>query len=331
MGLAAIDRPAFGGHETFPLRYTWLRKALDGVTEDPQLFVREDALVRLGVGKNMVRSMRHWGLAAGVLAEPEAHAERRAGFVETTNFGRALLADDGWDPYLEDPGTLWILHWRIASTPSMAATWFYVFGEFAERRFTRAGLVDRLLALAKERKWPKVSQASLKRDVDTFVRSYVPPSGARQRHFEDQLDSPLAELGLITEREPGTYEIQRGPQPTLPDEVFAYALNEFLRRRGQTTAKPVRRGAPPAEAQLGLLGRDEAKTLPAERLHFEEGSPGRTFALDAAGLFSRLERLQDLTEGALSFDSTAGLSQVYVHNLLDPQKLLTRYYRGLTA
>ena len=64
-----IEHGSFAGHETFPFRYTWLRKAIDLVTADPEAFGREDAMVHLGVGKNMVRSMRHWAMAAGVIEE----------------------------------------------------------------------------------------------------------------------------------------------------------------------------------------------------------------------------------------------------------------------
>lgn len=55
------------GHETFPCRYTWLPKAVRGLSKNPQLFSDEDqAMVDLGVGKNMVRAIRYRAQAAGV-------------------------------------------------------------------------------------------------------------------------------------------------------------------------------------------------------------------------------------------------------------------------
>ena len=62
--------PQLSGHETFPIRYGWLKKAFDAVrdTEDQddnrQVFSGADAIARFGVGKNMVSSMRHWATAA---------------------------------------------------------------------------------------------------------------------------------------------------------------------------------------------------------------------------------------------------------------------------
>jgi len=99
---------SFSGHETFPFRYPWLKKGFDAVREDGDVFARDDAITILGVGKNMVRSIRHWCLAAGVLQE---NHETKGGAIRATGFGVFLLADEGPDPYLEDPATLWALHW----------------------------------------------------------------------------------------------------------------------------------------------------------------------------------------------------------------------------
>ena len=58
--LSYLTNPSFSGHQTFPFRYTWLKKGVDAVTEDPTIFSSENASVTLGVGKNMVSSIRHW-------------------------------------------------------------------------------------------------------------------------------------------------------------------------------------------------------------------------------------------------------------------------------
>ena len=55
-----LTNPSFSGHQTFPFRYTWLKKGVDAVAEDPTVFSSEDASVTLGVGKNMVDSIRYW-------------------------------------------------------------------------------------------------------------------------------------------------------------------------------------------------------------------------------------------------------------------------------
>lgn len=110
---------AFGGHEKFVFRQSWLKKGFDLVCAEPTIFTQSDALVRLGVGKNMVRSIRYWCLALGLV---EAHPDRTKASLQPTPLGERLLSDGGWDPYLEDTATLWLLHWpaRDAEHPGQS-------------------------------------------------------------------------------------------------------------------------------------------------------------------------------------------------------------------
>jgi len=67
----------FSGHETFTLRYGWLTKAVAAVKSDPEIFSRDDAMVSLGVGKNMVRSIRHWSTSLGIVEEDDTVTNNR--------------------------------------------------------------------------------------------------------------------------------------------------------------------------------------------------------------------------------------------------------------
>ena len=109
-------QPQFSGHETFPLRQLWLRKAYDAVAETQapaqrSVFAGEDAIVRFGVGKNMAMAIRFWATACGVVDET------KSGYVPT-DLGHYLFSPDrGRDPYCERPATTWLMHWQVASTP----------------------------------------------------------------------------------------------------------------------------------------------------------------------------------------------------------------------
>jgi hypothetical protein len=301
-----IDQYSFAGHETFPFRYAWLRKAMKFVDGAPEAFGREDAMVQLGVGKNMVRSMRHWALACGVLVEKD---KSRGKSLEATAFGRSLLGTNGWDPYLEDQASLWLLHANLASTPDRATTWYWVFNHLSQPEFTKAHLADWLAAFASARQWSRVADASLKRDIDCFIRSYVPSESSRKAASEDTLDSPLCELGLI--RECGTkghYLLSRGSQPTLPDELIAWSIAALLKRLDY-----------------------KESTISLEKIAFAPGSPGRVFCLTEDALVSRLERLGTVTRRELSFDDTAGLRQVFIGRRADPDEYLIRYYNQPSA
>ena len=114
----------FARHETFHPRYGWFRKAYRFAAWDPYIFKSPDAPVLIGVGKNMARSIRFWGLAARLLVEdPKAPNARSPGLIPT-RLGYALFGDGGWDPYLEDPGTLWLLHWLLLAPRSRLPVWW---------------------------------------------------------------------------------------------------------------------------------------------------------------------------------------------------------------
>ena len=191
-------RPQLSGHETFPLRYGWLKKAYDAVSEAESVeekravFAGEDAIARFGVGKNMVASMRHWASAASIVREDPTRQE-----LESTKLGRLLFdTAEGLDPYMEAPATSWIAHWNVSGDPGRT-TWFWAFSHFPALAFERDTLVRGVANLAEERAWSRASMATIRRDVACFVRTYVHQAASGQVNYEDSLESPLAELALI--------------------------------------------------------------------------------------------------------------------------------------
>lgn len=91
-------------------------------------FNQPSAIVSLGVGKNMVQSIRHWGVATGVLEE------MGRGEVAVAVVGQRLLSE--WDVYLEDAGSLWLLHWLLINRPDKAAAWHFAFFRWTRQEFS---------------------------------------------------------------------------------------------------------------------------------------------------------------------------------------------------
>ncbi len=310
----------FAGHETFTLRYGWLKKVLDAVCSaeeagnaDPStIFHDERTIADFGVGKNMVQSMRHWALATGALAS-QYFEEAKASRLALTDIGRAIFGPKG-DPYLEHLGSLWILHWHLAALPGRATTWHWAFSELNEPSFDRDLLVSRLmmrigfLREAGRMKETRVSEMTIRRDVECFVRTYLAKSFSGKGLHEENLESPLSELSLIQPMGVGGgFQFRRGPKPTLPDEVFLYGLVEFWRK-----LYPNRR------------------EFSVEALTHEPGSPGRVFLLDEESVAERLAGMPDLTSGAIHWDESTGLRQVFVNDLsaIRPLHLICDLYRA---
>jgi hypothetical protein len=301
-------KPAFSGHETFPPRYGWLKKGLDAVHNAPTpkkakaLFSDQSAIARFGVGKNMVSAIRHWCEVGGVIAATES-----SDGLSPTRFGKAIFADDGLDPYMEEDATIWLFHAHIAHNVR-ATSWYWFFNYLDQSTFSRADLVDELQRLGAAQDWQRLSETTIRRDIECLVRTYTGGRGAAFGAHEETADSPLAELGLL--RPLGArdrFQLVRGSKPTLPARVFAWALWRFFADRGA------------------------AQTASLESLAYEAGAPGRIFLLDEQDLAQRLSTIEADTEGTFRWSETAGLRQVVrVKQVSEAQafKLATRGMRS---
>ena len=99
------NKVSFGRNETFNLRYSWLNKGLKEFKENTNIFVSDAAPLVLGVGKNMVNSIKYWLGAYQIIDFSKDSAVQ-------TGFGELI---DKYDPYLENPATLWLLHWKLCT------------------------------------------------------------------------------------------------------------------------------------------------------------------------------------------------------------------------
>lgn len=283
----SIGHVHFSGHETFPLRQMWLKKAFDQADAEGLVakatFTDENAIASFGVGKNMVSSIRHWAIACDVLRD----TYKDHNFYETSPLAYEILRDGGLDPYAENPSTAWHAHWMLAGKGTRSTTWRWLFNHVTSPTFTRQELEAPLEDFARKLDPKKrISPSTLSRDLETCLRSYAPRfAGGSPEDFAEPL---LGELGLLQEVHKGQYAFRRGPKATLHDGLFAYALLDFWESSAQ-----------------GL------SSMAFEAISYGEGSPGRVFKLDEDSVAERLMALSDLTNGYLVWTDTAGLRQVH--------------------
>ena len=194
---------SFGRHESFPLRFAWIAKGLDALRDDPGAFTREDATVVLGVGKNMVSSIRYW-LQAASLIRPRPGG----GYVETS-LARTAFGEDG-DPYLEDDATIWLVHWLLATNPSGATAVYWFFNHFHKPAFATDEVAASLAGFADREAAARTSPATLDRDAEMLLRMYVRTAAGNRVDARHRRSAPA----LRTE---------------LPLPVFAFAVAELFR------------------------------------------------------------------------------------------------------
>ena len=308
-GIALL--PTFARHETFHPRYGWLKKGFDAALECPEIFLRPDATTRLGVGKNMVRAIRYWCTAYKVLEDGPHPDNPRLRSSYPTPFGERLLGSRGWDPYLEDPASLWLSHWQLLRSPCTAPAWFAIFNRFRGTDFTDETLSNQLqLFCDSHPEWPDVAKSSLLKDARCLLRMYASVTAGRDL-VEDSIDSPFIDLELIRVL-PGSrrhYTLNSGPKASLPAEIVAFACVDF------------------AAAQ-----RNSARVLTLSRLTHAPGAPGRAFQLPEAALSEALDAFTRRNAG-LRVVQAAGARQLVIDDETyeRPTRILDRYYGGSRA
>ena len=267
----------FSGHESFACRYAWLPKAYRAIRRDPSIFFNEDeAMVEMGIGKNMVRSLRFWIEAMGV-----AKLEGRNHLA--TPLAEAVLGDGGFDPYLEDERTLWLLHWNLAALarPALFA-WNFMLAEWPYAEFTRT---EALVAFRRQsdRLGYEHSEITLGQHLDVFIHSYFAARGGKVP-IEDSLDGPLVDLGLLvlsgerrgaSGRWENVYSFRREPKPGVTLRLFEHCVREFWVQH-----------AP------------EDQTLLVRAIATAPASPGQVFKLTEDDVRQRLEEISNKGKGA---------------------------------
>lgn len=293
-------RPRFSGHETFACRFAWLPKAVRLIARSPEALSDDDrSIFELGLGKNMVRSLRFWLEAFGV-------ASARGGSWALLPFGDAVFREGGLDPYIERVETQWLLHWQLSTvvdTPLFA--WRHILFRRMRPDFTRSELLSEL-RLEGERLGYEHSDTTLLQHADIFLHSYAGSLNAVSP--EDALDGPLVDLGLLrrlgrrrggSDRSEPIYALARVPIFDIGEAVVDYAITSFwIARR---SAEPL------------VTFRD---------LAHGEGSPGATLRLADDELRDHLERRTELWTYRASGDA----GSVTASAALDPDQRLREIY-----
>ena len=216
--------------------------------------------------------------------------------LQLTPLATRLVTNDGWDPYLEDTGTLWLLHWQLVSNLTRTLIWNLTFCTYYEAEFTKKQLAV-FTGKQLERRGVSTTAGTIERDIDVCLRTYVTAirSATAEGIAEETLDCPLAELDLVRfSAEDNVYRFNIGPKVTLPTAIFGYALLMFL----PTIAR-------------------NRRTVAVDECIYKDGSPGQVFKLDENSVIEHLEALEGLTEGRLRLQETAGLRQLYLEHDTD--------------
>jgi hypothetical protein len=296
---------AFAKHETFYIREGWLFKGMAAIKKAesegllPTIFLDVDAPERLGIGQNMVHSLRFWMQATGLAEEK---LEKRQRVQRLTLFGEQVWK---YDRYLEDNATLWLLHYHLACNEVHATTWYWFFNHFAPSTFDESNCLEALHNWVID-SYPdqEIALGSLKRDVDCLLQTYLVSKTSRTP--EELTESPFSRLYILSrlgDDHRRRYRLERLDPSRLHPLILLYVLvdRQIQMRKGT--------------AQVGL----------SDVLR-EPMNAGRIFSLTTAVLSDLVAELnKDYPDWYIHFVRTAGLDQLTLPTC-QPNEVLTRYY-----
>jgi hypothetical protein len=292
-----MTKGKMGRHETFTPRYGWLKKGYDAVSENGNIFKVDNAIERLGVGKNMVRSMRFWCQAFNLI-EPGNNNSMKA-----TDLGDRLLADDGWDPFLEDIASLWLLHWQLFIPPIETISWPLAFNNCNLWSFEVKQLGQIIYnAAQKYSTFDKIKSTTFEKDASCIIRMYTASA-----EIGTETECPFSQLQILQKaNEAKTVYFNMTAKQSLPPSIFAAACFSY------------------ADSYIG----SDQVMISLHQLAYGMNSPGVAFKVSESDVGNYLNEATKTNEG---FSLVNVLGNYELHFKKPPDVLfmetLEEYYR----
>ena len=286
----------FSGHDSFHCRQFWLKKGYDFIKGGGK-FSDDDASIHLGVGKNMVAAIRHWLKAFGITDTND----------ELTEISHRLLSDDGWDPFLEDQGSLWLLHYLLIKT-KYADAYPIIFSELSNERpdFT----VDHFISFVLETKG-EYNKNTLKRDFTAFYRNYF--GKMNKSDIEESFTGVLTELHILKEKK----------------KKHLNSKGKEEERSFWVLEKGVREDIPPHILLYTIIDNEEyGASVSFENLYRDPFGLVNVFQMNKEGLTRALENLQSVFPKEIVFSNDAGVRELQIKKKINAVELLNGYYNG---
>jgi hypothetical protein len=287
MSISKVKKYTFSGHESFPCKTLWLKKGYDFVVAGND-FNSPEAVIDLGVGKNMVASIRFWLKAFGITENDTP-----------TELADYLFNDqNGKDKYLEDIATLWLLHFNLVFSEEATIYKMFFCGVQRERtHFER----DQVLTYVKLRmveagKMTLFNPNTVKKDIAVLLQNYVLP---RKPQSNEDFSSLLIDLDLIRQSSEGKgYYFNVDGKRKVTKEIFLYGLLKLKEQEGDNT------------------------------IHFDtiHERVGLVFCMQDIETIEMLKQLAGEYSKYFAYSDVAGIKQVQFTRDLDVKQVLDNYY-----
>lgn len=282
-----IVRYTFSGHESFPCKSLWLKKGYDFVVTGND-FNSPEAVIGLGVGKNMVASIRFWLRVFGITENDEP-----------TDLANYLFNDkNGKDCYIEDIATLWLLHFNLVFSDDATLYKMFFCGVQRERNhFDREQVLTYVkLRMAEAGKMTLFNPNTVKKDVAVLLQNYTLP---RKPQSNEDFSSLLIDLDLIRQSSDGRdYYFNVDGKRKVTKEIFLYGLLKLKEQEGDNTIS-----FDTIQEKVGLV-----------------------FCMQDFETIDMLKQLAGEYSKYFAYSDVAGIKQVQFTKDLDVKQVLDKYY-----
>lgn len=205
-------------HESFSIREGWLAKGIKNVSENGNVFSSSEATDLLGIGTNMVKSLKYWMIATTLINDNTKN-------IELTEFGKLL---NEYDPYLEDLFSWWLIHINLITNINDSYIYNLFFNKCNGKNFTKREIFEQLnYNLVKEKL--DFNENILQDEVNMIIKTYT--IDEKIDNPENNFICPLSELNLIKKIERDTYERNKPEYRNLNYLVVYYLLTLNLKDR----------------------------------------------------------------------------------------------------
>ncbi len=277
----------FSGHESFPCKSLWLKKGYDFVVAGND-FSKPEAVIHLGVGKNMVASIKYWMKVFGIIENDEL-----------TWLGDYLFNEEnGKDKYLEDIATLWLLHFNLVfNNEASLYTMFFNGLQREKSHFEREQILTYVkLKMAEAGKGTQFNANTVKKDIGVLLQNYTLP---RKPQSNEDYSTMLMDLDLIRQNQEGKgYYFNVDGKRKVTTEIFLYALLKLKEQEGDNSLS-----YDTIQDNIGLI-----------------------FCMQDGETIDMLKTLSKKYSKCISYSDVAGIRQLQFTGDMDCKTVLDNYY-----
>lgn len=278
------------GHEKFIVREGWLNKGILAVYNKENIFLKKDAPDILGVGNNMVKSIRYWLKAFSLIDE----VQRKGAYL--TDVAEVIKT---YDIYFEDIFTLWILHSKLIKNSEEATSWHIFFNNCEIEDYTKENIDALMKTEVLQYIKREIAENSIKDDISVLLSTYYKDIDSNYDP-EDKNVCPLTTLGLL-DKVKDKYSKKQPDLSTLNKWVILYEL-----------------------ACIFNDGEENLSSVSIEKLYKGKNSIGNIYNLSSIALNQYLDKLSNMDK--IRIDRTAGIDMVYCNFEDTSIEIIKKYY-----